>query len=54
MQVKDFVDRYMPAYRAYLPHLYAEGPKRQHPNKTLVIEIQESRGLVEQQPEPLW
>ncbi|KAK9815067.1 hypothetical protein WJX73_006615 [Symbiochloris irregularis] len=53
-QVKDFVDRYMPAYRAYLPHLYAKGPERKNPNKALVIEINEGRGLVEQQPEPLW
>eukprot|EP00854_Cymbomonas_tetramitiformis_P002996 gene2996-3813_t len=25
-QVKDFVDRFLPAYRAYLPGLYADGP----------------------------
>lgn len=25
-QVKDFVDRYMPAYAQYLPDLYEHGP----------------------------
>ena len=27
-QVADFVGRFMPAYRAYLPTLYSEGPER--------------------------
>lgn len=28
MQVHDFVSRYMPAYEAYLPQLYRDGPDR--------------------------
>ncbi len=27
-QVRDFVSRFMPAYEAYLPALYAAGPER--------------------------
>lgn len=44
----------MPAYKAYLPQMYAEGPERSAPGKTLIIEIMESRGLTAVQPEPLW
>ena len=54
VQVKDFVDRYMPAYKAYLPQLYEKGPTRSESGRTLVIEIDEGRGLVGLQPEPLW
>ena len=54
VQVKDFVDRYMPAYQAFLPRLYAEGPERAAPERALIIEIDKGRGLVALQPEPLW
>ena len=42
-QVADFVDRYMPAYRAYLKALYAEGPTTSRPGRLLEIHINESR-----------
>ena len=42
-QVADFVDRYMPAYKAYLPDLYASGPTTSTKGKTLEIQIDESR-----------
>ena len=54
MQVKDFVDRYMPAYKAYLPRMYKDGPERKAPGRALVIEINDSRGLVAMQPDALW
>lgn len=37
-QVKDFVDRFMPAYKAYLPKLYIEGPPC-HPNVAVPIPV---------------
>lgn len=52
-QVKDFVDRYMPAYTAYLPQLYKKGPERKALDRALIIEIDEGRGLIALQPEPL-
>lgn len=42
-QVADFVDRYMPAYRAYLTSLYAEGPTTSKPGCLLEIHIDEGR-----------
>ncbi|KAK8641796.1 hypothetical protein V6N13_011169 [Hibiscus sabdariffa] len=30
--VKDFVSRYLPAYKAYLPTLYSEGPNGSDPS----------------------
>ncbi|KAL0010543.1 hypothetical protein SO802_005651 [Lithocarpus litseifolius] len=42
-EVKDFVSRYLPAYKAYLPTLYAEGPNGSDPKHLLVIEIDEGR-----------
>ena len=42
-QVADFVDRYMPAYRAYLSDLYAAGPTTAKPGGLLEIEIDASR-----------
>ena len=42
-QVADFVDRYMPAYKAYLPDLYASGPTTSSKDKMLEIHIDESR-----------
>ncbi|KAL2927168.1 D-glycerate 3-kinase chloroplastic [Bienertia sinuspersici] len=46
LQVKDFVSRYLPAYNAYLPTLYAEGPSGSDPERTLVIEIDEGRNPI--------
>ncbi|KAK6912122.1 Phosphoribulokinase/uridine kinase [Dillenia turbinata] len=42
-EVKDFVSRYLPAYFAYLPTLYSEGPNGSDPERVLVIEIDEGR-----------
>eukprot|EP00803_Ostreobium_quekettii_P011031 evm.model.scf_2906.1 EVM.evm.TU.scf_2906.1 scf_2906:14138-16793(-) len=51
-QVKDFVTRYMPAYKAYLPGLYSKGPTTGTKGKTLMIEVDENRGLVPSQSVP--
>ncbi|KAL7140035.1 hypothetical protein ABFS83_09G093900 [Erythranthe nasuta] len=45
-EVLDFVSRYLPAYKAYLPTLYAEGPKGSDPNHLLVVEIDEGRNPI--------
>ena len=50
-QVKDFVDRYMPAYKHYLPGLYAHGPTTKQPGKVLTLQIDKSRQLTKEQPE---
>ncbi|KAI6690003.1 hypothetical protein NL676_026831 [Syzygium grande] len=42
-EVKDFVSRYLPGYKAYLSTLYSEGPKGSDPEHLLVIEIDEGR-----------
>jgi len=47
LQVMDFVSRYLPAYHAYLPTLYKEGPNGSKPEQLLVIDIDEGRN-------PLW
>jgi D-glycerate 3-kinase len=52
-QIADFVSRYMPAYKAYLPGLYAAGPTTAKAGHTLVIEVDQSRSPVPQQPKPL-
>ncbi len=52
-QVADFVSRYIPAYSAYLPGLYAQGPTTAAAGRTLVIEVDESRSPVTKQPPPL-
>lgn len=44
-QVQDFVNRYMPAYKAYLPGMYERGPSTGKKGKVLMFEIDESRGL---------
>jgi D-glycerate 3-kinase len=46
VQVKDFVSRYLPAYKAYLPTLYAEGPNGSDPENLLLIEIDEGRNPI--------
>lgn len=45
-EVKDFVSRYLPAYKAYLPTLYSEGPIGSNPKNLLVIEIDEGRNPI--------
>ncbi|KAJ9190109.1 hypothetical protein P3X46_001340 [Hevea brasiliensis] len=45
-EVKDFVSRYLPAYKAYLPTLYAEGPSGSDPENVLLIEIDEGRNPI--------
>ncbi len=52
-QIADFVSRFMPAYQAYLPQLYAAGPTTCHKSKTLVIEVDKNRAPVSNQPPPL-
>eukprot|EP00252_Welwitschia_mirabilis_P015968 TRINITY_DN35400_c0_g1_i1.p1 TRINITY_DN35400_c0_g1~~TRINITY_DN35400_c0_g1_i1.p1 ORF type:complete len:335 (+),score=75.26 TRINITY_DN35400_c0_g1_i1:111-1115(+) len=42
-QVFDFVSRYMPAYKAYLPGLYSDGPFGSRPEHTLTVEIDQDR-----------
>jgi len=44
--VADFVSRYLPAYGAYLPSLYAEGPTTARAGRTLVVEVDERRSPV--------
>ena len=49
-QVANFVECYMPAYKAYLPGLYAKGPTTAKAGRLLMLEIDEHRGLVPEQP----
>ena len=49
-QVANFVECYMPAYKAYLPELYAKGPTTAKAGRLLMLEIDEHRGLVPEQP----
>ncbi|EFN57470.1 hypothetical protein CHLNCDRAFT_30404 [Chlorella variabilis] len=49
-QVAAFVDRFMPAYRCYLPGLYAKGPTTAAPGRLLVVEVDEGREPVAAQP----
>ena len=45
-EVSDFVDRFMPAYRAYLPGLYRDGPGENGWGDALVVEVDASRRVV--------
>ncbi|GAA0145009.1 nucleotide kinase [Lithospermum erythrorhizon] len=45
-EIRDFVSRYLPAYKAYLPTLYAEGPNGSDPEHLLVIAIDEGRNPI--------
>ncbi|KOM44557.1 hypothetical protein LR48_Vigan05g216200 [Vigna angularis] len=45
-EVRDFVSRYLPAYYAYLPTLYSEGPNGSDPQRLLTIEIDEGRNPI--------
>lgn len=52
-QIADFVSRYIPAYQAYLPGLYAAGPTTATAGRTLTIEVDQSRAPIAQQPAPV-
>lgn len=43
LQVEDFVKRFMPAYKAYLPDLYNNGPRDADPIRTLRILVDKHR-----------
>lgn len=45
-EVQDFVSRYMPAYKAYLPQLYKIGPKESDVERTLYVKIDASRSPI--------
>ncbi|XP_034197239.1 D-glycerate 3-kinase, chloroplastic [Prunus dulcis] len=45
-EVKDFVSRYLPAYNAYLPTLYSEGPEGSDPKRLILVEIDEGRNPI--------
>ncbi|XP_027339910.1 D-glycerate 3-kinase, chloroplastic isoform X2 [Abrus precatorius] len=45
-EVRDFVSRYLPAYKAYLPTLYSQGPNGSDPEHLLTIEIDEGRNPI--------
>ena len=45
-EVEDFCDRFMPAYQAYLPKLYQQGPKDVEEFRVLEINIDESRSPI--------
>ncbi|KAI3901083.1 hypothetical protein MKW92_029652 [Papaver armeniacum] len=45
-EVMDFVSRYLPAYRAYLPTLYSEGPSGSNPEHVLMVDIDEERNPI--------
>ncbi|KAL7191369.1 hypothetical protein ACSBR2_023444 [Camellia fascicularis] len=45
-EVMDFVSRYLPAYKAYLPTLYSEGPNGSDPERLFVVEIDEGRNPI--------
>ncbi|MQL85576.1 hypothetical protein Taro_018104 [Colocasia esculenta] len=45
-EVLDFVSRYLPAYKAYLPTLYSEGPKGMDPDRLLVVEVDNERNPI--------
>jgi len=49
-QIADFVSRFMPAYKAYLPELYRQGPTTCRPAATLIIQVDERRSPVANQP----
>ncbi|PNH03549.1 D-glycerate 3-kinase, chloroplastic [Tetrabaena socialis] len=52
-QIADFVSRFIPAYSAYLPGLYAAGPTTARPSRTLIIEVDQARSPIAQQPPPV-
>jgi len=52
-QIADFVSRYIPAYAAYLPALYAQGPTTAAAGRTLILEVDQARAPVGEQPAPV-
>eukprot|EP01023_Acetabularia_acetabulum_P043948 TRINITY_DN4400_c0_g1_i4.p1 TRINITY_DN4400_c0_g1~~TRINITY_DN4400_c0_g1_i4.p1 ORF type:complete len:392 (-),score=58.34 TRINITY_DN4400_c0_g1_i4:191-1366(-) len=52
-QIEDFVSRFMPAYKAYLPDLYKNGPTTAKPGKLVVVEVDQARSPVSNQPKPI-
>ncbi|KAF9587780.1 hypothetical protein IFM89_005655 [Coptis chinensis] len=46
LQVRDFVSRYFPAYKAYLPALYSEGLLGFDPEHLLVVDIDDKRNPI--------
>ena len=44
--VREFVNRYLPSYNAYLPGLYDKGPTTSKPGHLLYVEVDENRALV--------
>ena len=46
-EVSDFVSRFMPAYTAYLPGLYSNGPHRASGKDVLHLNVDESRNLTD-------
>ncbi|GIL73541.1 hypothetical protein Vretimale_5245 [Volvox reticuliferus] len=52
-QIADFVSRFIPAYSAYLPGLYAAGPTTARSGRTLIIEVDQNRSPVPEQPAPV-
>ena len=45
--VREFVNRYLPAYEAYLPALYAQGPTTAQKGKLLYVEVDANRALAQ-------
>ncbi|XP_073299322.1 D-glycerate 3-kinase, chloroplastic-like [Primulina huaijiensis] len=45
-EVQDFVSRYLPAYKAYHPILYSDGPNGANPEHLLVFEVDVGRNPV--------
>lgn len=45
-EVMDFVSRYLPAYKAYLPTLYSEGPNGSDPKHVLIVDIDAARNPI--------
>ncbi|KAL2651747.1 hypothetical protein R1flu_019875 [Riccia fluitans] len=45
-EVADFVSRYIPAYKAYLPALYSKGPNNSTPANTLRLDIDQERNPI--------
>ncbi|KAF9606442.1 hypothetical protein IFM89_025151 [Coptis chinensis] len=45
-EVRDFVSRYFPAYKAYLPALYSEGPLGYDPKHLLFVDIDDERNPI--------
>lgn len=52
-EVAVFVDRFMPAYKCYLPGLYTKGPTTACKGKLLILQVDENREPLEHQPAPL-